>query len=181
MELQITGKNMEVTPALRRYIERKLSKLDHHLSHITTSRVDITEEKTRSPQQQFVVRITVAGRGTRLHSEERGADLFKAIDRARTTMTRQMEHYKGKRYKKKGKGNSLPKSDFSEAPEMTKAPEVVKVKRFAIKPMSLTEAADQMELLGHDFFLFYNADAEEPNLLYRRKDGNYGLIEPELG
>ena len=180
MELQITGKNMEVTPVLRSYIERKLSKLNHHLSNITMCRVDITEEKTKSPQQQFMVRITVAGRGTRLHSEERGADLFKAIDKAKTTMTRQLEHYKGKRYEKKGKGNSLPRSGFSEVPEITKTPEVVKVKRFAIKPMSLTEAASQMEILDHDFFLFYNADAEEPNLLYRRNDGNYDLIEPEL-
>ena len=96
-------------------------------------------------------------------------------------MTRQLERYKGKLYEK-GRGNSFARGEFKEEVETVKpAPEVVKVKRFAIKPMSVAEAADQMELLGHSFFLFLNADTEELNLLYRRKDGNYGLIEPELG
>ena len=96
-------------------------------------------------------------------------------------MNRQIEHYKGKLYDK-GRGNSLARSELSEevgtAPP---SPRVVKVKRFAVKPMSVTEAIDQMELLGHDFFLFFNADSEQLNLLYRRKNGDYGLIEPELG
>jgi len=96
-------------------------------------------------------------------------------------MNRQIEHHKGKLYEK-GRGSSLARSEFSEGVETTEPlRKVVKVKRFAVKPMSVAEAIDQMELLGHDFFLFFNADTEELNLLYRRKDGNYGLIEPELG
>ena len=96
-------------------------------------------------------------------------------------MNRQIEHYKGKRYDK-GRGSSLARGESSEETEPAQpSRRVVKVKRFAIKPMSVAEAADQMELLGHDFFLFFNADSEELNLLYRRNDGNYGLIEPELG
>jgi len=181
MELQITGKNMELTPAVRRYIERKLGRLNRHLPNIIESKVEVSEERTKSPQQHFVVRVSVAGSGTRLHGEERGKDLFTAIDKVATIMTRQLEHYKGKLYEK-GRGSSLARGEFSEEVERVKpAREVVKVKRFAIKPMSVSEAADQMELLGHDFFLFSNADTEELNLLYRRKDGNYGLIEPEPG
>ena len=180
MELQIMGKNIELTPAVRRYLERKLGKLNRHLPNIIKSKVEITEEKTKSPQQHFVVRVTVASSGTQHYGEERGEDLFKAIDKVTATMTRQLEHYKGKRYEK-GRGNSFARGEFSEKAETIKAPEVVKVKRFAIKPMSVVEAADQMELLDHDFFLFFNAETEELNLLYRRQDGNYGLIEPELG
>ena len=181
MELQITGKNMELTPAVRRYIERKLGRLNRHLPNIIESKVEISEEKTKSLQQHFIVRATVTGRGARLYGEERGEDLFKAIDKAAATMTRQIEHHKGKLYEK-GRGNSFARGEFSEEVETAQtARKVIKVKRFAVKPMSVTEATEQMELLGHDFFLFFNADAEEINLLYRRKDGNYGLIEPELG
>ncbi len=180
MELQITGKNTQLSPTLRSYIERKLSKLSRHLPNIMESKVEITEEKTKSPQQHFVVQVTVNSSGTLLRAEERGEDLFTAIDKVVAIMNRQIEHYKGKLYKK-GRGSSLARGELRQ--EVTTTPpskRVIKVKRFAIKPMSVDEAIDQMELLGHDFFLFFNADTEKLNLLYRRKDGNYGLIEPEL-
>ncbi|MFC2016841.1 ribosome hibernation-promoting factor, HPF/YfiA family [Chloroflexota bacterium] len=180
MELKVTGKNIDLSPAVRHYAERKLGKLDRHLPNITGSNVEIFEEKTKSPHQRFVVQVTVDSSGTLFHSEERGEDLFTAIDKVAATMNRQIEHYKGKLYNK-GKGSSLVRGEFSEEVEMAQPlQEVVKVKRFAVKPMSVAEAIDQMELLGHDFFLFFNADTLELNLLYRRKDGNYGLIEPEL-
>jgi len=180
MELQITGKNMELMPAVRHYIERKLGKLSRHLPNIIESKVEISEEKTKSPQQRFVVQVTVDSSGTFLRGEERGEDLFTAIDRVAAIMERQIEHYKGKLYQK-GRGSSLARGGFSEEVTEAQPPKrVVKVKQFAVKPMSVAEAIDQMELLDHDFFLFFNADSEGLNLLYRRKDGNYGLIEPEL-
>ncbi len=181
MELQITGTNVELTSTIRRHIERRLNKLNRHLPNIMKSKVEISEEETKSPQQHFLVRVTVDSSGTLLHGEERGGDLFEAVDKVAAIMTRQLEHYKGKLYKK-GRGSSLARNEFS--PEIETAEpmgKVVKVKRFAVKPVSVAEAIDQMELLGHDFFLFLNAENEELNLLYRRKDGNYGLIEPELG
>ena len=181
MELRIIGKNIELIPTVQQYIERKLGKLNRHLPNIIESKVEISEEKTKSPQQRFIVRVTVAGSGTRCYGEEKGEDLFTAIDRAAGVITRQIEHHKGKRYEK-GRSSSFARTGFSGEEGATQpAREVVRVKRFAVKPMSVAEAADQMELLGHDFFLFFNADAEELNLLYRRKDGNYGLIEPDLG
>ena len=180
MELQITGKNMELSPPVRSYIKRKLGKLSRHLPNIIESKVEISEEKTRSPQQHFVVQVTLNSNGTLLRGEERGEDLFTAIDKLVGIMDRQIEHYKGKLYKK-GRGSSLARGEFSQEVETEEPPKrVIKVKRFAIKPMLVDEAIDQMELLGHDFFLFFNADTEELNLLYQRKDSNYGLIEPEL-
>ena len=181
MELQITGQNMELSPAVRRYIERKLGRLNRHLSNIIMSKVEIVEEKTKSPEQRYVVQMILDSGGTLLRGEERGEDLFTAVDKVAEIMDRQIEHYKGKLYEK-GRGSSLTRSEFTEAVD-TPQPQkkVVRVKRFAVKPMPVAEAIDQIELLGHDFFLFFNADTEELNLLYRRKDGNYGLIEPELG
>lgn len=181
MELQITGQNIELAAAVRRYVERKLGKLNRRLPNIIESKVEIAEEQTKSPEQRYVVRVTVDTSTNALHGEERGQNLFAAIDKVTEVMSRQIEHYKGKLYDK-GKGSSLARGEFSQEAEPERpSREVVKVKRFAIKPMSVAEATDQMELLGHDFFLFLNADTEEINLLYRRKDGNYGLIEPELG
>jgi putative sigma-54 modulation protein len=181
MELQITGKNIELTPEIRQYIERKLGKLNRHLPNINESKVEIFEEKTKSPQQRFVVQMTVDSRGTLLRSEERGEDLFAAADRVASIMNRQIEHFKGK-FSRKGKGNSSVKGEAQvETGEIPPGAKLVKVKRFTIKPMSAAEAISQMELLGHDFFLFFNADSEQANLVYRRNDGDYGLIEPELG
>ena len=180
MELQITCKKMDLTPTVRQFIERKLGKLSRHLPNIVEYKVEISEEKTKSPQQHFVVQVTLDSNGTLLRGEERGEDLLTTINKVALVMNRQIEHFKGKLYKK-GRGSSFARSEFVEEAE-TEQPlrKVVKAKRFAVKPMSVAEAIDQMELLGHDFFLFINADSEELNLLYRRKDGNYGLIEPEL-
>jgi putative sigma-54 modulation protein len=180
MELQITGKNIELTPTVRQFIEQKLGKLSRHLPNIIEYKVEILEEKTKSPEQHFVVQVTIDSNGTLLRGVERGEDLLTAISKVAAVIDRQIEHYKGKLYEK-GRGSSLARSEFNEEEAAQLERKVVKVKRFAVKPMSVTEAIDQMELLGHDFFLFFNADSEELNLLYRRQDGNYGLIEPELG
>ncbi len=180
MKLQITGKNIDLPPTVRSYVERKLGKLSRHLPNIMEAKVEISEEKTKSPQYHFVVQITINSSGTLLRGEERGEDLFTAIDKVEAVLNRQIERYKGKRYNK-GRGSSFTRAKFSQEIETAQpAGRVTKVKRFAIKSMPVAEAIDQMELLGHDFYLFHNSDTEGLNLLYRRKDGNYGLIEPEL-
>jgi len=179
MELQVTGKNIELLPVIRSYIERKLGKLNRHLPDILEAKVEISEEKTKSREHHFIAQITINSSGTLLRGEERGEDLFTAIDRVEAVMNRQIERYKGKLYDK-GRGSSLGRAEFSPKIGIAEpAEKVTKVKRFDIKPMSVAEAIDQMELLGHDFFLFRNAETEQLNLVYRRKDGNYGLIEPE--
>jgi putative sigma-54 modulation protein len=166
---------------VQRYVERKLGKLNRHLPGIIESRVEISEEETRSPQQRYLVKVTVNSGvgGAVFHGEERGEDLFKAVDKVASIMIRQLERHKGKLYGK-GRGSSLARGGFGEATRPKSERKVVKTKRFIVEPMSVEEATEQMELLGHSFFLFFDADVEEVRLLYRRNDGNYGLIEPEI-
>ena len=181
MELQITGTNMEIAPAIHRYIEEKLNKLKKHLPDIIDIKVEVSEENTKSPQQHYLVRATVnsgAGRAV-FHGEDRAEDLFKAIDRVAVILTRQMEKHKGKLYNR-GRGNPLVRGKFQQPEAAKTVRQVVKTKRFIVEPMSQEEAIAQMERLGHSFFLFFDADASEVRLLYRRNDGNYGIIEPEF-
>jgi putative sigma-54 modulation protein len=180
MDLQITGKNIDLTPELRKYIERKLSKLDRHLPGQLIAKVEISEEKTRSPLQRFIAQVTLDSGGTLLRAEDRGEELFSAVDRTVEIMDRQIERFKGKR--NRGKGGTSPRTEqILETAGGGQTPAVVKVKQFAIKHMPVDEAIEQMELLGHDFFLFLHKDSGKLNLLYRRMDKNYGIIEPKDG
>lgn len=185
MELQIFGKNMEITPAIENYVQKKIGKLARYLPNIAEAKVEIYEEKTKSPRHRFTVQVTLENsRGVLLRGEERGENVNVAIDTVVEVLERQIERYKGKLHEK-GRGVSLTRqSSASEDVVVRKTaaawPKVVRVKRFAVKPMSVAEAAEQMELLGHSFFLFINAENDILTLLYRRNDGNYGLIEPEL-
>jgi putative sigma-54 modulation protein len=179
MELQITGKNIELTPELNQYIERKLGKLDRHLPNIIESKVEIAEEKTKSRTQRFIAQVTINSSGTLLRGEERGNDFFTAIDRVASIMDRQIERFKGKRYARKGNTSLARAGATTEEPVNMEAPHsIVKTKKFPVNLMSVDEASEQMELLGHDFFLYLNRDDGKLNLLYRRKDKDYGIIEP---
>ena len=182
MELQIAGTNVELAPAVQRYVERKLGKLNRHLPDIIDIKVEISEENTKSPQERYLVRVTVNSGvgGAVFHGEERAEDLFKAVDKVVAIVSRQMERRKGKLYDK-GRGNPLARGKFNQTERTETERKVVKNKRFLVEPMPLEEAIEQMERLGHNFFLFFDADAGEVRLLYRRNDGNYGLIEPEFG
>ncbi|MDP2744666.1 MAG: ribosome-associated translation inhibitor RaiA [Dehalococcoidia bacterium] len=182
MEWQISGKNMEVSEEVRRHVEQKLGKLVRHLPTLLLSQVEISQEKTRSPQDRYIVQVTLDNRGTLLRSEARASDIYTAIDSVAGVLDRQIERYKGKFYYR-GRGGATPRKEEEGAPvaeDEEEAPgKLVRVKRFAIKPMSVEEAIEQMELLGHNFFLFRNSEEQKLNLLYRRKDGDYGLIAPE--
>lgn len=181
MDMQITGKNMDLSTANRNYITRKLGKINRHLSKIEAFEVVASEEPTRSPDQRFIMQVTVKNRGTILRGEERGQDLYTAIDRVAEVMNRQVEHYKGKLPSSHRRGTPSIRTSTSEViipaeEAVEEGPRIVKTKTFDVKPMPVEEAIDQMELLGHDFFLFYSNEDHRVNLLYRRKDGNYGLI-----
>jgi putative sigma-54 modulation protein len=186
MEMQITGKNLEISAAARTYITRKMGKIDRHLPNILSFDVEATEEQTRAPEQRFILQVTVNSNGTLLRGEERGPDLYTATDKVAEVMNRQIEHFKGKLPYSKGRSmrsirtNTTEVNSAVEAENVDDGPRVVKSKRFDVKPMSLEEAVDQMVLLNHDFFLFYNPDTNIMNLIYKRKDGNYGLIEPVM-
>ncbi|OGO61390.1 MAG: ribosomal subunit interface protein [Chloroflexi bacterium RBG_19FT_COMBO_48_23] len=184
MELQISSKNMEISPAVRNYVQKKIGKLAHYLPNITEAKVEIHEENTKSPEHRFTAQVTLNSKGVLLRGEERGERVRVAVDAVADVLARQIERYKGKLHDKE-RGVSLTRqSAVSEVvignAEARDWPKIVRVKRFTVKPMSVTEAAERMELLGHSFFLFINDEDASLALLYRRDDGDYGLIEPDL-
>jgi putative sigma-54 modulation protein len=177
MELSISARNMEMTARLREHVERKVEKLDRYLPSIDEARVDLTVENTRSAAHRQVAQLTVWVPGTILRAEERSQDMFAAIDAVLDKMYRQIARYKGKRQNRwHAAAEPLP---IEEEIEETEG-EIVRVKRFEVRPMAPQEAIEQMELLGHLFYVFLNADENAINVVYKRKDGNYGLLQPEL-
>jgi putative sigma-54 modulation protein len=180
MEIKIIGTSLEMSPRTHRYIEAKFTKLTRHLPEITDIKVEAAEESTKSPQQRYIVKVSVnSGVGKTFHGEERAEDLLVAVDRVLEVLTRQLEKAKGKLYDR-GRGNESVRGKFVEPEPAETARKIVKTKRYIIEPMSPDEAIDEMERLGHDFFLFTDNKADEVRLLYRRKDGNYGLIQPDF-
>jgi putative sigma-54 modulation protein len=183
MELIIKGKNVEVTDRLRDYVEAKIGKLDRYLPTISEAWVELSTEGARAAQDRQVCQVTVRSNGTILRAEERSDDMFMSIDTVLDKMYRQIARYKGKR-KNRWRGTSAPQLEplplelEEEGEEESSI--IVRTKRFPMTPMHPEEAVEQMELLGHDFFVFYNAEEGQLNVLYRRKDGNYGLLQPEL-
>jgi putative sigma-54 modulation protein len=180
MELQIAGTNTEISPTTQRYIERKLAKLSKHLPDIIDIKVEISEENTRAPEQHYLVRATVSsGVGAAFHGEERAEDLYKAIDRVSAVMTRQLEKHKGKLYDR-GRGNPLARGKSGAAGPGAQVTGAIRAERLAVEAMSPAEAVERLEKLGRGFFLFVDAENDELRVLYRREDGDYGLITPEL-
>jgi putative sigma-54 modulation protein len=180
MDIQLTGHNVEILPTVRSYVEKKLNKLERHLSNIDGVKVELTEQKTKSQTQRYRAQVTVEANGTLLRAEEQAENLLIAVDKVVPVLDRQIERYKGKFYKKARAGLAARAQALEEAAEDKAAPKVVRTKRFIINLMSVDEAVDQMELLGHDFFLFRNTATRELNLVYKREDGNYSVIEPVL-
>ncbi len=176
MEIQLYSRNLEVTPRLREYVEKKVAKLDRYLD-IEEARVDLAVENTRSSAHRQVAQLTIRSRGTILRAEERASDMFTAIDTALDKMRRQITRYKSRREDRRKRGEEIvPPEEAEETP----GGEVVRVKRFEVVPMTREEAIEQMELLGHQFFVFFDPDEGGISVLYRRRDGNYGLIVPRV-
>jgi len=184
-KIDVFAKNLEVTERINDYVIKKVSKLDRFMTGIEETRVDLAYEKSaRSADDRQIAQITVRGKGSILRTEERANDIFEAIDAAVDKMQRKMERFKGKHYR--GHGDRTAVSDVvQEQPETVETePEILVVRRkqFTLVPMNEMEAIEQMEMLGHEnFFVFYNVDNNSINVLYRRRDGTYGLIEPAVG
>lgn len=185
LEVDVFVRNMEVTDRIQDYVDKKVAKLDRYLSEIEEARVDLSYAKSaRSAADRQVAQITVRGKGFVLRSEERADDIFAALDVALDKMQRRIERYKGKRNRGRGDGRTFAEAVALPVEEELdeQAPIIARRKRFLLSPMDENEAVEQMKLLGHeDFFIFYNADTDSVNVLYLRRDGTYGLIEPEIG
>ncbi len=188
MQLVLKGKNFVISDRIRSYVEKKIGKLDRYLPDISETRVEITEEKTRSAKDRKIVQVTLRTNGTILRAEERSEAIYACIDTVMDKIYRQIVRYKGKRKNRwQGQTNKrhediMPELDQEvlDALAEENQREIVRVKRFVAHPMSEEEAMEQMELLGHDFFVFYNASAGRINVLYRRSDNNYGILDPEV-
>ncbi|HLF90180.1 MAG TPA: ribosome-associated translation inhibitor RaiA [Anaerolineales bacterium] len=187
IQVEVFGRNMDISQRLDDYITKRAARLERFLNGVEEARVDLAYVKSaRNVADRNVAQITVRGKKVVLRSEERADDIFVAFDRALDKMERQISRYKGKRYR--GRGDGTPLSDIIAEPgttedvEPAEAPFIARRKRFVVVPMDELEALEQMKLLGHEeFFVFYNANSNTINVLYQRRDGSYGLLEPEIG
>lgn len=181
MRYLVRGDNVEVTPALQEYAVKKLSRLEKYFDGATDGTAQVT---LRIVRNEHVVEVTVPVPNLLLRAEVKHTDMYAAIDLAVDKLERQVRKYKTRVNRKarqvavNNNGAAWPREE--EAADDDAAPyEIVRVKRFNLKPMDVEEAILQMDLLGHNFFVFTNTDTGQVNVVYKRQDGKYGLIEPE--
>lgn len=178
MKIKIFGKNIEVTEGIRSAVEEKIGKLDKYFAGET--RVDVTLSVNKNEQK---VEVTIPVKGRIIRAEEISDDMYVSIDMVEETIERQLVKYKNKIIDKKKSIKESFTETYIEADYEDEDEDQIKIKktkRFGIKPMDPEEACVEMELLGHNFFVFLNAETEEVNVVYKRKGNTYGLIEPEL-
>jgi putative sigma-54 modulation protein len=185
-KVETVARNMRLTDNTRDYVEKKAAKLERYLQEIEEVRVELSHAKSaRSALDRQVAQITVHGKGFILRSEERADDIHAAFDTALDKIQRQIDRYKGKHYHGRGDGRSAAEVVEEELPVDETGellPLIGRRKKFIVLPMTEDEAVEQMRLLGHDnFFVFFNADQNAIQVLYRRRNGTYGLIEPVVG
>ena len=191
MEMQIQARNHRLSESSRDYLTRKLERIEGRVNLPVDAHVVVSEEKTRSQQDRIVVEVTLRCNGTLLRGQRRAPSVRAAVDALADTLDRRVAHFKSRAYRSEAAhrhGNvtsiremedpGAPEPDEDE-PEEMELGRVVRSKRFPMKPMSVEEAVVQLELLDHAFYLFHNAATGAHNVLYRRNDGDYGLIEPE--
>ncbi len=185
LQINVFSKDLKLTDRINEYVLKKVSKLEKFLSEIEECRVDLTHVKTaRNANDRHVAQLTIRGKGLILRSEERADNIFAAIDESIDKMIRQIERFKGKHYRNRGDGVSAGEafSEETEIEEMEPELRIARRKSFPLIPMDEMEALEQMQLLGHEnFFVFYNANTSKINVLYLRRDGSYGLIDPIIG
>jgi putative sigma-54 modulation protein len=179
MELIVRGRNIEITEAIEAYARKRIARLERFLPTISQAELELAQENTRSRDQRQIAQLTLRMTpGLLLRAEERHADLLAAIDLVVDKMERRIERFKGRR---EGRARAGAEETASTAiGETEEGGRIVKIKRFEVTAMTPEEAIEQMELLGHDFFIFYNPETASINVVYRRRDGHYGLIQPEL-
>ena len=180
MRLQVKGKNHEVSDTIRRYAEEKMQKLDRQLHELAEVELELRVEKNPSIADNQVAEATVRTKGPTLRVTEASTDMKASIDQLTEKLLSQIEHALGKqRRDRHARDNGIPSGGpMSISDEEETSEQIVKVKQFSVKPMSPEEAVLQLELIGHDFFVFRSDDSGEINVIYRRKNGGYGLIEP---
>ena len=175
MNLVISGKNLDITEGLRSAIEEKIGKLERYFTDTTEVHVTLSTEKNRQK-----IEITIPMKGSIIRAEEVSSDMYVSIDLVEEVIERQLRKYKNKLIDKEQNAAHLSQS-FIEADDFEDEDiQIIRSKKFAMKPMNPEEACVQMELIGHNFFVFRNSETDEVNVVYKRKGNTYGLIEPEF-
>lgn len=176
MRYTITGRNINVTPGLRAAVEEKIGKLDRYFNPDTEVNITLSVQKDKQK-----IEVTIPVKGSIIRAEESSNDMYVSIDLVEEIIERQLKKYKTKLIDKKQSAQAFSALFLSEEGDGTDEEiKIVKTKRFAVKPMDPEEACVQMELLGHTFYVFLNAETDEVNVVYKRKNNTYGLIEPEF-
>lgn len=189
MDIRIYSRNLNLSDESESYIQKKLKRIERHLKPISDAKIELSRTSVKSQAERFVARMTISTNGRTLRGENSGETLFSAIDGVVDVMDRQTERHKDQLYRS-SKGRKAARlderaeqafetADLDDA-TLLELGQVVRTKRFAMHPMTVTDAVSEMESIGHSFFLFFNVESDEYNLLYRRYDGDYGVIEPEL-
>lgn len=176
MKYNISGKNIELTPALENAVHEKIVKLDKYFNDSVTAQVTLSVEKL-----SHIIEVTIPFNGSVLRAEVEGKNMYNIMDDAVSVIEKQVNKFKNKlRDKHRTVGiNQLAPAFLKEEPnDDEESIKIDKTKKFAIKPMSAEEAVLQMELVGHNFFVFFDSDSEDVSVVYKRKNGTYGLIEP---
>ncbi len=181
MKMDVFTKDIELSDRLNDYVSKKVGKLERFLNEIGECRVDLaTAKSARNLADRSIAQITIRGRGFILRSEERAESIYSAIDASVDKMKSQIERFKGKHWTKKLEGVTDLAEDLEEVEGVE--PVIVRRKSFQLTPMDELEALEQLQLLGHeDFFVFFNSQTNKINVLYKRRDGTYGLIDPIIG
>ena len=176
MKFIIVGRNIEVTPGLRAAVEEKIGKLDKYFNPDTEVHVTLSVEKERQK-----IEVTIPVKGSIIRSEQVSNDMYVSIDLVEEVIERQLKKYRTKLVTKQQNAAAVFKQDFlDEKSEDDEEIKIIRTKKFDMKPMYPEDACVQMELLGHDFFVFVNAEDDNVNVVYKRKGNTYGLIEPEF-
>jgi putative sigma-54 modulation protein len=191
MNLNIHGRNVEISDWIREYVEKKVGKLERYLPNITDARCELTHSPTRAASDRYTCQLTIWADGQILRAEESTSDIFASVDATVDKVYKQIRRFKGRRYQSKRRASAAASAE-AELAAMTAIAEaldeeddeptgtLIRRKQFVLQPMDEEEAIEQMELLGHDFFVFLNTDSSVANVVYRRLDGNYGLLDPRI-
>jgi putative sigma-54 modulation protein len=174
VQLRVKGRGVEVTDALRSYAEKRLGRLERQLPDPQIE-LQLSAENNPSIRDSHVAEATVRTKGPVLRARESSHDMRASIDQLVDKLERQVTRYREKRGRRRRASRQAPEEGIP----MSEEPQIVRTKQFTVKPMTAEEAVLQLELVGHDFFVFRNADSGEVNVVYRRRQGGYGLIEPQ--
>lgn len=176
MQVAVRGKNIEITSALREYVEKKLGKIEKFVEHPMNAQVSLYVERGR-----HIAEVTAGLNGMLLRGEEATTDMYASIDLVADKLEKQVQKYRARLRRRKDNGVAEAAASVADIEDASAELDgkVVKTKRFPVKPLTVDEAILQMDLVSHDFFVFVNSDTHKVNVVYRRRDGDYGLLEPE--